>query len=290
MHIYWYKYSSYARNFLPLHLLILQISFNMLSKNQIKSIHSLEQKKQRILKGLFLAEGPKVVLELLQTHRCHLLVGLDDWLTIHQEELKQAKLIEQVTTASADELKQASLLCHPQSVLAVFYMPPQEKDQWSNTLIKSIENNLCLMLDDVQDPGNLGTIIRMCDWFGIDQIFCSIGTADCYNPKVIQATMGAISRIKIHYGNLCHLLDTLPSGTPIYGSLLDGKDIYQQELTNHGILIMGNEGKGISKELQTKLTHKLFLPTYPDDRNGSESLNVAIATALICGEFRRRNR
>lgn len=262
----------------------------MLSKNQIKSIHSLEQKKQRLQKGLFLAEGPKVVLELLVTHHCNLLVGQEDWLTAHQNQLDHAKSIDQVTTASADELKQASLLCHPQSVLAIFYIPQKEKDQWSDQLIGYINTNLCLMLDDVQDPGNLGTIIRLCDWFGIDHIFCSIGTADCYNPKVVQATMGAISRVQIHYGNLNQLIDKLPAETPIYGSLLDGKDIYQEEITNRGILIMGNEGNGISKELQTKLTHKLLLPTYPADRNGSESLNVAIATALICGEFRRRGR
>ena len=262
----------------------------MLSKNQIKSIHSLEQKKQRLQKGFFLAEGPKVVLELLVTHHCHLLVGLGDWLAAHQDELDHAKSIEHVATASADELKQASLLCHPQSVLAIFYIPQKEKDQWSNQLVGYINTNLCLMLDDVQDPGNLGTIIRLCDWFGIDHIFCSIGTADCYNPKVVQATMGAISRIQIHYGNLSQLIDKLPSETPIYGSLLDGKDIYQEEITNRGILIMGNEGNGISNELQTKLTHKLLLPTYPTDRNGSESLNVAIATALLCGEFRRRGR
>ena len=262
----------------------------MLSKNQIKSIHSLEQKKQRLQKKLFLAEGPKVVLELLGTHRCNLLVGLADWVSEHQDELDHAKLIEHIATASEEELKQASLLCHPQAVLGLFYMPQEEEDQWSGQLIEYINTHLVLMLDDIQDPGNLGTIIRLCDWFGIEHIFCSIGTADCYNPKVVQATMGAISRIQIHYGNLSQLIDKLPANTPIYGSLLDGKDIYTEEITNQGILIMGNEGNGISKELQKKLTHKLLLPTYPTDRNGSESLNVAIATALICGEFRRRSR
>lgn len=262
----------------------------MLSKNQIKSIHSLEQKKQRQQKGFFLAEGPKVVLELLVTYRCHVLVGLEDWLSAYQNELDQAKSIEQIITASDNELKQASLLCHPQSVLAVFYMPQKGQEPWSNELIEHINSNLCLMLDEVQDPGNLGTIIRLCDWFGIEHIFCSKGTADCYNPKVVQATMGAISRIQLHYGHLNELIDQLPPETPIYGSLLDGKDIYQEDIINRGLLIMGNEGNGISEELQKKLTHKLFLPTYPADRNGSESLNVAIATALICGEFRRRNR
>lgn len=174
---------------------------------------------------------------------------------------------------------------HPQQVLAVFKQTPHQSFQTADI----VSHTLCLALDGVQDPGNLGTIIRIADWFGIEHIYCSEDTADVYNPKVVQATMGSIARIKIEYGNLPDFVDSLPSNTPIYGTLLDGQNIYQQKLENHGIIIMGNEGKGISAPLIEKVNHKLLIPNFPEGRPTADSLNVAIATAITCAEFRRQS-
>ena len=140
----------------------------------------------------------------------------------------------------------------------------------------------------MQDPGNLGTIIRIADWFGIRQLFCSPDTADCYNPKVVQATMGSLARVNISYCQLDHLIESLPPDVPIYGTLLDGDNIYEADLQKGGLLVMGNEGNGISPELRQRVTHRLLIPPYPGDRQTAESLNVATATAICCAEFRRR--
>ena len=151
---------------------------------------------------------------------------------------------------------------------------------------KVIAQSLCLALDDVQDPGNLGTIIRVADWFGIEHIFCSQGTVDVYNPKTIQATMGALARVKLHY---CHLPSLIASlDVPVYGTFLDGTDMYQENLTNHGLIVMGNEGNGIGDEVGKLVNKRLYIPNYPPQRETSESLNVAMATGIICAEFRRR--
>ena len=146
---------------------------------------------------------------------------------------------------------------------------------------------LCLGLDDVQDPGNLGTIIRIADWFGIRHIFCSIGTADVFNPKTIQATMGAIARVQIHYCNLKELIESEPD-VPVFGTFLDGTDLYKENLAQHGLIVMGNEGNGISQEIEQLVNRKLLIPNYPSGVETSESLNVAVATGIVCAEFRRR--
>ena len=146
-----------------------------------------------------------------------------------------------------------------------------------------------MALDSIRDPGNMGTILRLADWFGIENIFCSIGTADIYNPKTIQATMGAIARVKVHYVDLPALINSIKEKAPIYGTFLDGEDIYRKELKNYGLIIMGNEGNGIGKECAEQVTERLFIPNYPAGRETSESLNVSVATAIICSEFRRRN-
>jgi RNA methyltransferase, trmH family len=147
---------------------------------------------------------------------------------------------------------------------------------------------LVLALDGVQDPGNLGTIIRVADWFGIKDIFCSLDTADCWNPKVVQATMGSIARVQLHYVDLNKMVESLPADYPIYATLLDGENIYKQELSHHGMIVMGNEGKGISPILRTKINRKLYIPNYSSNEDTAESLNVAIATSIVCAEFRRR--
>jgi TrmH family RNA methyltransferase len=151
-----------------------------------------------------------------------------------------------------------------------------------------VERSLCLALDDVQDPGNLGTIIRIADWFGIEDIFCSRGTVDVYNPKVVQATMGAIARVRVHYVDLPEFIASMGS-TPVYGTFLDGKDMYGCQLSGNGLIVMGNEGNGISGEIERMVNNKLYIPNYPAERATSESLNVAVATAIVCAEFRRRN-
>jgi len=250
----------------------------MLSKNDIKNIKSLELKKFRDEKRLFVAEGHKLVGELLGVFRCVLLVATDEWLGSRGR--IPADRVEPVTP---DELKRASLLRSPQDVLAVFCMPDD------NASIKAAASkNLVLALDDVQDPGNLGTIIRIADWFGIKDIFCSRGTADVFNPKAVQATMGAISRVKIHYTDLTKEITALPASVPVYGTFLEGDIIYDIQLSANGVIIMGNEGNGISKEVGKTVNRKLFIPAWPAGAATSESLNVAIATAIVCSEFRRR--
>ena len=150
-----------------------------------------------------------------------------------------------------------------------------------------IGRSLCLALDDVQDPGNLGTIIRLADWFGIEHIFCSPNTVDVYNPKTVQATMGGIARVKLHYTSLPELIGSLKD-IPVYGTFLDGANMYTQPLSAHGLIVMGNEGNGIGNEVEQLINRKLYIPNYPSERETSESLNVAIATAVVCAEFRRQ--
>lgn len=249
----------------------------MLSKNKIKYIRSLELKKKRKEEQAFVAEGHKLVGELLGHFSCRLLIATSEWLQVHAS-VKAQEIIE----VTQEELSRASLQKSPQEVLAVFKQPVYETD---SAVIKS---SLCLALDDVQDPGNLGTIIRVADWFGIEHIFCSTGTADLFNPKTVQATMGALARVKVHYCSLPQLIRGLGSEVPVYGTFLNGNTIYNEELSVNGLIVMGNEGKGISPETESLINKRLYIPNYPQERETSESLNVAIATAVICAEFRRR--
>ena len=248
----------------------------MLSKNKIKYIHSLELKKNRKKEGVFVAEGHKLVGDLLPYFHCRLILATTTWLEEHLD--IQADEIIEITS---EELVKASLLKTPQEVLAIFEQPQY------NYTTDVIKDSLCLALDDIQDPGNLGTIIRLADWFGIEHIFCSQGTVDVYNSKVIQATMGALARVKVHYCNLPELISSLKN-VPVYGTFLDGENIYNKPLSENGLIIMGNEGNGVSKEVSQLINNKLYIPNYPTGRATSESLNVAIATAVVCAEFRRR--
>lgn len=240
----------------------------MLSKNQIKFVRSLELKKNRKREHLFVAEGPKVVGDLLRAgYRPHSIFSTSP--------RQNGQLVTE------EELQRISFLQHPQEVLAVFEMPDTElTPQFS-----AINNQLSIALDGIQDPGNLGTIIRIADWFGIDAIYCSPDTADVYNPKVVQATMGSIAHIPVTYCNLEKLLSEIDCA--IYGTLLDGEDIYKKKLQPNGIIVMGNEGNGISKEIRPFITHKLLIPNFSHAKETAESLNVAIATAITCSEFRR---
>ncbi len=288
----------------------------MITKNQIKFVKQLEQKKHRQREGLFVAEGPKVVGDLLAA-------GFQPVIAFATEEwpstLEEAKL----QRVSPDELSRISFLQHPQQVLALFPLPrvllsdeclglsdeslelrdfssaPHHSTEVSqlstevsqhstlNTQQKTLNTQqktlYILALDGIQDPGNLGTIIRVADWFGIDRIVCSADTADCWSPKVVQATMGSIARVSIVYTDL---VDYLQHTTlPVCGTLLNGRDIFKESLPSEAIIVMGNEGNGISQAVRQLVTHPLLIPQY---RPGAESLNVAIATAITCAEFRRR--
>ncbi len=254
----------------------------MISKNKAKLLRQLENKKHRQETGLFVAEGPKVVGDLLAVMRARSIFATEEWIAAHR-----AIDADEVGVVSDEELRRISYLQHPQQVLATFPLPRTTGSvtEW----VHHISTELCLALDGVQDPGNVGTIIRIADWFGIRHIFCSPDTADAYSPKVVQATMGSIARVQVTYTDLCQLIEALPAGIPVYGTLLDGDDLYSTPLAPHGLLVMGNEGKGISPAVTAKVSHRLLIPPYPVNQ-GADSLNVAIATAVCCAEFRRRMR
>ena len=269
----------------------------MISKNKIKYIRSLELKKNRSKESKFVAEGHKVVDDLLALQPASLVVATADYLR-GKHFAPETEVIE----VTEEELRKVSFLQHPQQVLAVFWQASAlgaERTADCNTAgtpgnqdslfgFSGFDaNELSLALDGVQDPGNLGTIIRIADWFGITHIYCSQDTADVYNPKVVQATMGSIARVRVEYGDLLGLVESLPDEVPVYGTLLDGDNIYQQTLENRGLIVMGNEGKGISPALARKVNRRLLIPNFPEGRPTADSLNVAIATAITCSEFRR---
>ena len=251
-----------------------------LSKNKIKLIHSLEKKKHRQKEGLFLAEGNKCVSDLIKSgYYPKTLIATEDWLSTANIPSET-----EIVIASPEEIRKASLLQHPQQVMGLFTFP---KEPNKNELRLIPQHELCLCLDGVQDPGNLGTIIRTADWFGIRHIFCNETTVDAYNPKTVQATMGSITRVHIHYLDLTDFISSLIN-VSIIGTTLDGENLYDTNLLQKGIIVMGNEGNGISEEIKSLLTQKVLIPSYPQHSNTAESLNVSIATAIICAEIRRR--
>lgn len=247
------------------------------TKNQIKLVKALAQRKERSASGLFVAEGDKLVPELFSAYHCHLLIATQAFLEQHP-----GLVAHEVVVASHAEIERASLLNAPQQVVALFRLPSFLLD------VAALQNQLVLALDRVQDPGNLGTIIRIADWFGIRNIVCSPDTVDVFNPKTVQATMGALARVKVHYANLPDFLKKLPEGFPVFGTFLEGDNIYQMQLPQCGVIVMGNEGNGISAEVERLVNRKLFIPSFPPNEPTSESLNVAVATAITCAEFRRR--
>ena len=240
----------------------------MVSKNQIKLITSLQQKKYRKQEQLFFAEGVKVVQELLHSN-----FELQELFTTKQDFLSVSK--DKLHAISEAELKKISALATPNSCLAVFKIPKAKETK---------ESGLILALDDVRDPGNLGTIIRLCDWFGIETLFCSEETVDIYNPKVVQATMGSVSRVNVVYGDLENFL--VKTKLTVFGTFMDGKNIYQESLPNDGVIVMGNEANGISEAVEKLVTDRIAIPRF-GDLQITESLNVATATAIILSEFKR---
>ncbi|OIP81921.1 MAG: RNA methyltransferase [Porphyromonadaceae bacterium CG2_30_38_12] len=247
----------------------------MISKNQIKLIQSLQHKKNRDELGLFVAEGSKLVLDLLPAFQHKWLFATEDWLFEHDSPDTPIEKISQ------EEFKKISSQKSPQGVLAVFEKPKQ------NLQSKSHTEQLCLALDDVQDPGNLGTIIRIADWFGIENIFCSLHSADAFSPKTVQSTMGSLARVKVYYIDLLDFINKLPTGHPIYGTFMAETSIYNQKLNTKGLIVLGNEGNGISEAIANHVTQRITIPNFPKNNATAESLNVAVAAAIVCSEFRR---
>lgn len=247
-----------------------------LSNNKIKYIRSLKDKKFRNEHQTFVAEGEKLVSDLLKTTKCQLLAALPEWFNTHP-----GVEAEEMVVATPMELKKATFLKTPPAVIALFYQPEINISEINH------ESSLSLVLDGIQDPGNVGTIIRIADWFGIRHIFCSPDTADVYNPKTVQATMGAIARVKTIYTPILSFLKE-NNDLPIYGTFLDGENVYTETLSTNGLIVMGSEGMGISNEVEKVINRRLFIPNYPKGEATAESLNVAVATAIVCSEFRRR--
>ncbi|MDR1763537.1 MAG: RNA methyltransferase [Dysgonamonadaceae bacterium] len=248
----------------------------MISKNKIKFIRSLEMKKYRDESGCFLAEGNKLVSDIMPYFDCELMIAKPRW-TATKGDIRAAELI----AAEDGDIEKASLLKTPQDVIAVFRKPKQTLD------LPELQNQLSLVLDGIQDPGNLGTIARIADWFGVRTLICSTDTADIYNPKTVQATMGAIARVSVFYTVLPEFLASA-GNIPVYGTFLEGKNIYTEQLTPNGLIVMGNEGKGVSRAVEKLINRRLFIPPWPEGADTGESLNVAAATAIACSEFRRR--
>lgn len=253
----------------------------MLSKNKIKLIQSLNRKKNRDESGVFLVEGNKMVEEAIRSgFEIELLVCTSEFANQHPEINNRVKeLIE----TDNESLSKASLLQNPQDALAIVRQPANIYPE------TNLEKDLCLALDFIQDPGNLGTILRIADWYGINHVVCSENTVDVFNPKVVQASMGAIFRIKIETAELSGFIkNAAENGIPVYGTFLEGKNIYEQTLSPNGIIVLGNEGNGISDPISRLVTQKLLIPCFSKHENKPESLNVAIAAAICCSEFRRR--
>ena len=244
-----------------------------MTKAEIRLVRALADKRGREEHGLFVAEGAKLVAELRASHLRVRRIFAREGLFAGPE----------VETVAPQEMERLSLLKTPSDAVALVEIPRRRLDP------AALAGRLTLALDDVQNPGTRGTIIRLADWFGITDIVCSEATADCFNPKVVQATMGAILRVRVHYTDLARLLAEAPAlGLPVYGTFLEGDDLYDAPLTAAGIVVMGNEGRGVTPAVARTVTRKLFIPPYPADRRGSESLNVAMAAGIVCAEFRRR--
>ncbi|MDR1197739.1 MAG: RNA methyltransferase [Prevotellaceae bacterium] len=247
----------------------------MLGKAKIKQIKSLEYKKFRDEFGLFVAEGEKLVSEILQSN-----LQIDSLFCLPGTILPNHNI--QANVISESEMKRISFLKTPSAAFVTAKIPDRKIN------ISHIGDSLSLVLDGVQDPGNLGTIIRLCDWFGIQNIVCSLKTADCFSPKAVQATMGAICRINVFYVEPDDFFNNIDKNISIYGTFLDGENIYDAKLSQQGLIIMGSEGKGISPETEKHVNQKLCIPCFSDSATKSESLNVSVATAIVCSEFKRR--
>ena len=243
----------------------------------IKLVRSLAAKKYRDDEGLFVAEGTKCVRDTWDAFECRYLIATRAW----YEQCGNASHYDKLVLAPKSQMARMSQFTTASDVLAVYEIPHREVNA------DEVRQSLNIVLDNIQDPGNLGTIIRLADWYGIRNIFASPTTVDVYNHKVVQATMGAIARVKVHYQDLEDLFDDYPE-LPIYGTFLDGENIYAQTLEPQGFVVFGNEGKGIGAKVSARVTHRLLIPAAPHQGKGSESLNVGIAAAITVSEFMRK--
>lgn len=260
----------------------------MISRNQIKYIRSLSRKKNRIINKEFIAEGEKIVRELISqkpdtskyTWKIKKIFAYPEWLNNLPDGIQTKHL--NVQELKPGELDRISSLKTPNLVLAIIEIKN------SGIIFSEINNSISLYLDDIQDPGNLGAIIRISDWFGIKNIICSENSVDIYNPKVIQASMGSFCRVNVFYYNISSFISKIDNTLHVYGTFLEGENIYTTNLSPHGIIVLGNESKGISQELEKFINQKLYIPAFPSVNKETNSLNVSSAAAIICSEFRRR--
>ncbi len=247
----------------------------MISKSQISFIKSLHQKKFRKEHGLFLVEGYKSFSEFIDSE-----YEIDS--VFHTDDLspKLSKLSQNIKIyhVSNEELNKISALSTPQKLLAVIKIPGEYQIEQ-----RDLKGAFHLVLDGVQDPGNLGTIIRTADWFGLRYIICSHDTVEVYNPKVVQATMGSLPRVRLIYTDLLHFFESVK--LPVFGAMLNGNSIYKTDFGNEGLILLGNEGKGISTELISKITIPVTIPRF----GNAESLNVAVSSSIFCSEIRRNS-
>ena len=248
-----------------------------LTNNICKAVAALDERKHRRREGAFKAEGTKCVLDTIGHFNLRALYATQEWLDEHPDFSGRRN----VYIATRGDMRKMSSLTTPGQVIAVYDIPER------TPALTFAEDTLILALDTIQDPGNLGTIIRVADWYGITDIIASRETADCFAPKVIQATMGSISRVNVHY---CELPETIASinAPKVYGTFLDGSDIDTTSLSPSGIIVIGNEGNGISDAVAHTVTDRITLPSYPAGRPTGESLNAAIATAITISKFRAR--
>ena len=243
-----------------------------MTRSEIRFIRSLADKQARTAAGLFVAEGSKLIGEIFAS----------GW-EVEALYSTRDSFGGRAVMVSPSDMERISMLKTPNDSLATVRIPVFKTPRTADAA------RLALALDGVRNPGNMGTIIRLADWFGIEDVYCSEDSADCFNPKVVQATMGAILRVRVHYTELAACLSAAAAqGIPVYGTFLEGENIYGSELTPEGIVVMGNEGRGVTEAVARTVTRKLFIPPWPADRRGSESLNVAMATGIVCSEFRRR--
>lgn len=243
-----------------------------------KMVKALEERKTRKKERAFKAEGTKCVSDTFGHFTLRYLIATSEWISTHPEIIAKIDS-DKVMKCPKREMGRISSLSTPPEIVAVYEIPERELDA------ECAKKNLVIALDTIQDPGNLGTIIRVADWFGITDIICSYETADCYSPKVIQATMGSISRVAVHYCDLPATIKQLDA-QGVYGTFLDGDNISDADLSTTGVIVIGNEGNGISKAVGETVTHRLLIPSYPPERPTGESLNAAIATAITLAKFR----
>ncbi|MDR2907830.1 MAG: RNA methyltransferase [Bacteroidales bacterium] len=250
----------------------------MISIQQIKHIKSLQQKKFREEANVFVVETPKIVEDVLDSsYPVEAVYGVKSWVDANWKRFAR----HSITEVSEKELERISGLQAPNQVLAVVRKPDisVDTDWFSET---------CLVLDEIRDPGNFGTILRIADWFGIKHILCSNGCVEFTNPKCIQASMGSFLRVSIRYGELTDILSQKPERMPVYGTFMEGENIYQTDLELKSCIVIGNEAHGISPLLESFITKKVHIPSFSTDAKHAESLNASVATAIFCSELKRR--